>query len=269
MNQRIVLSSVLAVVALAGLAVAQQAKAPAAEAPHWDYGQEHGPAAWSALNPDWATCSAGRNQSPIDLPSKAPALSAEQKAKLGPAAVTVGHGAHIADVLNNGHTIQVNYAGADTLVFGGASFALAQYHFHSPSEHTVDGKHFPMEMHLVHKSADGKLAVVGVLVEEGAANTAFEPVWGKLPKDKGADRSLDAVSVDVDQLLPKHRTAYWYDGSLTTPPCSEGVKWFVMKTPIQLAAGQIQAFRDIIQGNNRPTQALNGRTVATEAVAYK
>ena len=259
----------LATATLTGFVLAQQSKAPAAEAPHWDYGAEHGPASWSKLDPTWATCSAGKSQSPIDIPSKAQPMPAEQAAKAGGAAVTVGHGAHIADVLNNGHTIQVNYAGADTLVVGGTSYALAQYHFHGPSEHTIDGKHFPMEMHLVHKSADSKLAVVGVLIQEGSANAAFEPVWAKLPKSKGEDRALGELTVDVDQLLPKAREAYWYDGSLTTPPCSEGVKWFVMRAPIQLSAAQIQAFLGIVHGNNRPTQPLNGRSVTTAALTYK
>lgn len=261
MPKRIVCATLAAPFALAGLVIA--------ETPHWDYGQERGPSAWGKLDSDWATCSAGHHQSPIDLPSKAAALTAEQKAKRGPASVTVGHGAHIADVLNNGHTIQVNYAGADTLAVGGVNFVLVQYHFHSPSEHTVDGKSFPMEMHLVHKSVDGKLAVVGVLVREGAANPAFEPVWAKLPKEKDADRALGALSVDVDRLLPKDRSAYGYDGSLTTPPCSEDVTWFVMQTPIELSADQIEAFRAIIHDNNRPTQPLNDRRVAIEAVAYK
>jgi carbonic anhydrase len=261
-TRRAVLFSFVVAFALLGVSIS-------AESPHWDYGTEHGSSAWGRLDPAYATCASGKSQSPVDLPSKAPTMSAEQKAKLGPATVSIGHGAHIADVLNNGHTVQVNYAGADTLTLGGTSFALVQYHFHSPSEHTVDGRHSPMEMHLVHKSAEGKLAVIGVLIEEGPANASFDPVWTKLPKDEGADRKLGKLDVDVDRLLPSERTAYWYEGSLTTPPCSEGVEWFVMTAPIRLSSGQIKAFRDIIRGNNRPTQPLNGRGIVIEPLPYK
>ena len=146
------------------------------------------------------------------------------------------------------------------------AYALVQYHFHNQSEHTVKGKHFPMEMHLVHKSASGKLAVVGVLIEEGAHNAAFDPIWSNLPTRKGVETHYAHVAVDVDALLPTKRTSYRYDGSLTTPPCSEGVRWVVMTTPIQLSAEQIRAFAAIIHDNNRPTQPLNGRPVVTEPV---
>lgn len=172
----------------------------------------------------------------------------------------------MADGINNGHTIQINYAGADTLTIGNDSYALVQYHFHDPSEHTVNGKHSPMEMHLVHQSAAGKLAVVGVLIDEGAHNKAFDPVWANLPKQKGMETHYSAVTVDVDGLLPAVRTSYRYDGSLTTPPCSEGVSWIVMSTPIQLSAAQIGVFMQLIRDNNRPTQPLNGRGVITDAV---
>ena len=150
---------------------------------------------------------------------------------------------------------------------GGVAYRLDQYHFHSPSEHTVDGKHFPMEMHLVHKSADGKLAVVGVFIAEGAHNRAFDPVWANLPAQKGVETHYPAVKVDVDALLPAARTSYRYDGSLTTPPCSEGVSWIVMTTPIELSSEQVAAFTRLIKDNNRPVQKLNGRTILTDAVS--
>jgi carbonic anhydrase len=245
-------------------AAPEQATA-AAEAPHWDYA-EHGPATWGGLGPQYATCGEGRSQSPIDITSAAaselPALAADY----GPATLSIVHHEHKADEVNTGHSIQVNYPGADTLTVDDQQFELLQYHFHSPSEHTVDGRHFPMEMHLVHKSAEGKLTVVGVLIQEGAENPAFAPVWENLPAHTGDERHLEHVTVDVDQLLPTVRTTYRYDGSLTTPPCSEGVKWFVMTTPIELSAGQIEKFRTILHGNNRPVQPLNGRAVVTDAV---
>jgi carbonic anhydrase len=268
MNQRTLCCIVVAAAVVGGLVIAEEAKAPA-EALHWDYGTEHGPAAWGKLDSAWAACSGGKSQSPIDIPSKAKPMSPDEAATAGHGAVTVGHDAHLASVLNNGHTVQVNYGGADTLALGSKSYSLVQYHFHGPSEHTVDGKRFPMEMHLVHKADDGKLAVIGVLIEEGAANAAFEPVWTKLPKGKGDPRALGELTVDVDQLLPQAREAYWYNGSLTTPPCSEGVRWFVLRTPIQLSKAQIQAFKEVMHGNNRPTQPLHGRKVTTAPLTYR
>lgn len=242
------------------------AAAPADATPHWDYGAEHGPTAWGGLSPDFATCGTGRGQSPIDISGTTPSALPELKAAYQPATLRIVHHEHKADVVNTGHSIQVNYPGADGLTVGGETFELVQYHFHGPSEHTVGGRHFPMEMHMVHKSAAGKLAVIGVLIEEGATNTAFEPVWANLPMEKGIEKHLEDVRVDVDALLPKARTTYRYDGSLTTPPCSEGVKWFVMTTPVQLSAEQLGKFRAAIQGNNRPVQPLNGRTIMMDSM---
>jgi carbonic anhydrase len=243
-----------------GEAPASAAPAAAHEAPHWNYG-EQGPAAWGTLSPEFVACAEGKSQSPIDLTAVAEGPAPEMKFSFQPAALKIVHHAHKADVVNTGHSIQVNTSGNDTLSVGGQTFTLLQYHFHSPSEHTVDGKHFPMEMHLVHKSADGKLAVVGALIEEGSHNAAFDPVWANLPKEKGVEAHLENVMVNVDDLLPKDLSAYSYDGSLTTPPCSEGVTWFVLTTPVRLSAEQIAAFRAVVHDNNRPVQPLNARTV--------
>jgi carbonic anhydrase len=181
----------------------------------------------------------------------------------------IAHHAHVADGINNGHTIQINLPGGDTLTIGSDTYALAQYHFHNPSEHTVSGRHSPMEMHLVHKSAAGALAVVGVLIDEGAHNSAFDPIWANLPNAKGIETHYPSTTVDVDALLPVIRTTYRYDGSLTTPPCSEGVKWILMTTPIHLSKAQITAFTQLIPDNNRPTQPLNGRRVVTDRIASR
>ncbi len=242
------------------------AHAPVAVAadPHWDYGEEAGPASWGGLTPKYAACAAGRSQSPIDIGLTTASALPEMKSAYRPASLRIVHHDHRADVVNTGHSIQVNYAGADTLSVGEESYSLMQYHFHSPSEHTVGGERFPMEMHLVHKSTDGRLAVVGVLIEEGVANAAFDPIWSNLPSRKGAESHLEHVIVDVNELLPQARTTHRYDGSLTTPPCSEGVKWFVMTSTIQLSADQIGRFRSLIAGNNRPVQPLNGRVVTTD-----
>ena len=186
--------------------------------------------------------------------------------KFPPASLRILHQEHVADAINNGHTIQVNYSEGDTLTVGDSAYQLAQYHFHAPSEHTIDGRHFPMEMHMVHTNADGHLAVIGVLIVEGAHNPAFDPIWTNLPAKTGTEHHLEHIKVDVDSLLPVERTTYRYDGSLTTPPCSEGVKWFVMTNPIALSKAQIAAFTVLFPHNVRPVQPLNGRFVHTDKV---
>jgi carbonic anhydrase len=240
---------------------------PAAGDPVWHYEGAEGPERWGALSPKFAACGEGRAQSPIDIGDATPAANSPTLTMRFPtAALKIAHHEHVADGINNGHTIQINYEGGDTMTIAGEAYALVQYHFHDPSEHTIKGKHFPMEMHLVHKSASGRLAVIGVLIEEGAHNAAFDPIWSNLPSKKGVETHYQHVNVDVDALLPTKRSSYRYDGSLTTPPCSEGVRWVVMTTPIQLSADQIRAFTAIIRDNNRPTQPLNGRAIATEPV---
>jgi carbonic anhydrase len=241
--------------------------APPAGAPAWHYEGNEGPTNWAKLAPAFAACGEGHSQSPIDIANPSRAAAPQARLAFPPAQLRIVHHEHLADGINNGHTIQINYAAADTLALGDAKYSLAQYHFHAPSEHTVDGQHFPMEMHLVHKAADGKLAVLAVFIRDGAHNKAFDPVWSNLPAQKGVETHYPAVTVDVDALLPSVRTTYRYDGSLTTPPCSEGVKWIVMTTPIELSRDQIGAFTRLITGNNRPTQPLNGRPVITDAVA--
>jgi carbonic anhydrase len=251
---------------VAQTAPATREVAPAPEAPHWSYEGETGPAHWSTLSTEWTPCGDGKSQSPIDIHDTAKAELPALAEDFDPASLKIIHHTHMADAIDNGHTIQVNYTEGDALSVGDEQFQLLQYHFHSPSEHTVAGNHYPMEMHLVHKSADGKLAVIGVFIEEGAHNAAFDPIWANLPTSKGVENHFQNVMVDVDDLLPAAKTSYRYDGSLTTPPCSEGVKWIVMTTPIQLDAQQIAAFRAVINGNNRPVQPLNGRSVVTDQV---
>ena len=241
--------------------------APASGDPVWHYEGAEGPDRWGTLSPKFAACGEGRSQSPVDITKPVAGKEAfALKTNLLPGALRIAHHEHVADGINNGHTIQINYGGGDTLAIGSDSYQLVQYHFHNQSEHTVAGKHFPMEMHLVHRSSGGKLAVIGVFIEAGAHNAAFDPIWNNLPKQKGVETHYPAVNVDVDKLLPVNRASYRYDGSLTTPPCSEGVRWIVMTTPIQLSASQIAAFTAIIHDNNRPTQPLNGRPVLTDAV---
>jgi len=235
--------------------------------PEWHYEGDEGPAHWGTISPTFASCQSGRAQSPIDIVASARRDASDAIVlKFAPTSLRIVHQEHVADAINNGHTIQVNYSEGDTLTVGGRAYQLVQYHFHAPSEHTVNGTRFPMEMHLVHTNAEGQLAVIGVLITEGAHNVAFDPIWTNLPVTKGVEHHLEHVTVDVDALLPQGRTTYRYEGSLTTPPCSEGVQWFVMTTPIALSKAQIGAFTALFHGNNRPVQPLLGRSVFTDQV---
>ena len=230
----------------------------AAEGHHWSYEGAAGPAQWGSMGEANLACSAGSQQSPVDITApvsaQIPTLSADWKKGGG-------------KMVNNGHTIQVNYDDGDTLFLGETAYELVQYHFHHPSEHLLSGRRFPMEMHMVHRSAAGELAGVGVLIQEGGHNRAFEPVWSNLPRTRGVETHYEHVKVDVDALLPAVRTSYRYDGSLTTPPCTEGVKWIVLTMPIELDALQIRTFTDVMHDNSRPVQPLNGRTVGVDMVA--
>jgi len=194
----------------------------------WGYEEDNGPAVWADLDPGFALCGTGTSQSPIDLTN----VEAGSLPDLFlPTGLRVIGGEHAVDVENNGHSVQFSYDRGDVLVIGDVPFESAQFHFHAPSEHTVDGRHFPMEMHVVHLSPTGVLAGLGVLIEEGAHNAAFEPLWGSLPETKGAVEHLEGIQVGMDELFPADRQVYRYLGSLTTPPCTEGGLWFVFVEP--------------------------------------
>jgi carbonic anhydrase len=234
--------------------------------PHWGYEKDDGPDRWGEMSEAWSACATGQRQSPIDVGNAKPGDIPATTMSFPPVDLHIVHQEHVLDVLDNGHTIQVNYDGGETLSFGEETYQLLQYHFHSPSEHTVDGEHYPMEMHLVHQGDAGKLAVIGVFIEEGEHNHAFDVVWQNLPDEKGEQVHVEDVQIDIDDMLPDSSTSYRYDGSLTTPPCSEDVRWIVMTEPIRLGSGQINAFREVFTGNNRPPQPLNDREVLTDRV---
>lgn len=225
---------------------------------HWSYEGEGGPEHWGMMSKDYEKCSKGARQSPIDITGaegeKLPAIGfAYKPTKL--------------KLRNNGHTVQVDYEKGSSITIGKEKYQLAQFHFHNPSEHTLGGKAFANELHLVHKSAKGGLAVVGVLLEEGGENAAFKNIFANLPKN--ADETIDAnVAISAESLLPVDKTYYRYDGSLTTPPCSEGVNWFVLKTPVQLSKEQLAAYDSIFKKTNRPVQDKKGRKIQ-EATAAK
>lgn len=224
---------------------------PAAHAVHWSYSGPTGPAYWGTLSPEFALCATGRSQSPIDIASAAPRDLPNIEFRYQPSPLSI---------VNNGHTVQVVCAPGSFITLEGERFDLQQFHFHLPSEHTVRGAHADAEMHLVHKSAAGRLAVVGVMLREGAANPAFDVVAGNLPQ---AGQKIDnpKISVNPASLLPADQRTYRYDGSLTTPPGTEGVRWCVMVEPVSMSSSQFAAFRALYTGNNRPVQNLNGRAV--------
>ena len=230
---------------------------------HWGYEADNGPDAWGSMNSDWALCAEGLEQSPIDLANavetQLPAVDLDRPDE-GEFDVLTQAG--VINALDNGHTIQINTTGSEKLTIGDKSYSLLQFHFHAPSEHTVDGEHFPMEMHFVHQSADGALAVVGVLVEEGAPNPGIGPLWAQLPEGPGTETTLEIPAGFVDYIFPRVGSGFYhYVGSLTTPPCSESVKWYVRKTPTRFSMEQIAEFTAIYDHNNRPVQALNERTL--------
>jgi len=236
-------------VVLAGLAAAPAAAESDA---HWSYSGETGPAHWGALSGDYGACSAGHEQSPIDIGRTFHASSAAPRMLYGPAPLKV---------VNNGHTVQVNFDPGSTLVTDGKTYTLVQVHFHSPSEHRIEGKTYPMEAHLVHRAEDGSLAVVAVLLAEGAANAFLDRIWPGLPAEVGREAQVPEVSVDAADLVPERSGFLYYEGSLTTPPCTEGVRWFVMDSPGTVSKVQVDRFRALEHENARPVQSLGGRQV--------
>jgi carbonic anhydrase len=192
------------------------------------------------------------NQSPIDLTGLI-------EAELAPVQFDYKPGG--SEVLNNGHTVQVTYAPGSKITLDGREFELKQFHFHAPSENHIEGRSYPMEGHLVHADKDGNLAVVAVMFEEGAANAALTTSWAEMPEKAGQKRRI-AEPVSAEGLLPANRDYYRFNGSLTTPPCSEGVRWLVMKDPVTASKEQIERFAHVMHHpNNRPVQPINARTV--------
>ncbi len=232
-------------------------------AAHWGYEADDGPEKWGSMDSEWIRCAEGLEQSPIDLANATEIeLPAAEIHTPSEQEVEVLNQAGVIQELDNGHTIQINSKTGETMTVGDKTYALVQFHFHAPSEHTVDGEHFPMEMHFVHQAEDGALAVVGVLIEEGAQNPGIVPLWAPLAEAPGIETTVQIPAEFADHIFPSDATGiYHYDGSLTTPPCSEGVKWYVMKTPTQLSKDQIAAFVALYDHNNRPVQALNERTL--------
>jgi carbonic anhydrase len=236
--------------ALSLIGLGSVAAAAGETAHHWAYSGPDGPAHWGQ------GCVAGKAQSPIDIR----AASAKHLKLAGLVFNYAPTALHIAD---NGHTIQVDVDKGSTLTAGGVRFPLVQFHFHKPGEEAIDGRRSAMDVHLVHRDAEGNLAVVAVPLEDGAANTLVSTLWRHLP-EKGHMESPPGVTIDPSQLLPSDRHYFTYVGSLTTPPCTEGVRWFVLKSPVTLSAAEIGTFASRYPANARPLQRVNSREILTD-----
>jgi carbonic anhydrase len=225
-----------------------------AMASHWSYEGEGSPEHWSEVSPENVQCKAGMNQSPIDI-------SHTLAAHVIP--LEISYPDSPVSILNNGHTVQATMAekANDIVTIDEEAFKLQQFHFHAPSENTLNGKHAAMEMHLVHKNAEGELAVVAVMFNVGAANGELTRLWQAMPPKAESQQPL-TQKIDVRQLLPADKTYYRFNGSLTTPPCTEGVRWLVMKHPLTLSDRQLKQFTEVMHhDNNRPVQPLHGRVI--------
>lgn len=225
----------------------------AADNVHWGYSGHEGPENWGELSPGYATCSNGLNQSPVNITDTV-------EGDLPVLKVTYQSGGD--EVVNNGHTIKVNYVSGSTITVDNHTFELKQFHFHSPSENTIDGQSFPMEAHFVHADKDGNLAVVAVMYELGDQNAELERVWSQMPGKVGDEIKLKH-RVDANKLLPAGDHDYYrFNGSLTTPPCSEGVAWFVIKKSDTVSKQQLDKFTQVMHhDNNRPVQPIHARVI--------
>ena len=220
-------------------------------AAHWSYEGETGPHAWAKLSPEWAKCGSGSRQSPIDIRDG-------MKVELDP--VVFDYSPSRFRVIDNGHTVQANINGWNSMRVMGRRFRLVQFHFHSPSEEMVDGRLFDMVAHLVHKDTEGRLAVVAVLVERGARQPAIQTVLNNLPLERGEEYAA-STPIDLNKLLPQDRRYFTYMGSLTTPPCTEDVLWIVMKQPVQATPDQLNLFARMYPMNARPIQDAGDRVI--------
>ncbi len=219
---------------------------------HWSYKGKSGPGHWGDLSHDYHACKEGENQSPINIPGTA---------KTHLKGVLFFYKDTPLRIFNNGHTIQINYGKGSAAKIQGKSYDLLQFHFHSPSEHTVDGKPYDMVAHLVHKNQEGKLAVVAIFFKKGEKNDFIESLWKNLPNHEGKEKVVGNVSINVKSILPTNKSYYNYSGSLTTPPCSEGVNWNVIKASMPISEAQVAKFVSLFELSVRPVQPLNERAL--------
>jgi carbonic anhydrase len=243
----------LALLSLAALVVAAtpraQWKTP------WSYEGPQGPEHWADLDPAYSACN-GHEQSPIDI-------RGAQRAALPPLRFEYQSGP-LKYLINNGKTVRVNYHGADNqnfLIVGDRRYQLTQFHFHRPSEEYVNGQPYDMVAHFMHQTSDGQVAGVAVFLKTGRANTLVQQLWDHMPLTEGPEHEISGVQINPAGLLPANLSYYRYRGSLTAPPCTEGVTWFVLKTPVSVSSAQIKAFAALYPHDVRPPQPLNGRVI--------
>lgn len=223
---------------------------------HWGYTGHEGPENWGDLDGNYTMCKAGASQSPVNI-SESVALHTKD---LKP--ITFNYTTDASEIINNGHTVQVNVKPGSSITVDGIEFELKQFHFHTPSENQIEGKNFPLEAHFVHASKDGKLAVVAVMFEDGAENPIIKKLWSKMPHKSEGKNSCGLPTKLINDILPKEKDYYRFSGSLTTPPCSEGVRWMVMKHYDTISAEQTKEFLELFHHtNNRPVQPLNAREI--------
>ena len=223
---------------------------------HWGYTGHEGPANWGDLDSKYSMCKTGHSQSPINIAKN---VSVQSK---GLEKISFTYKTGASEVINNGHTIQVNIKDGSNITVDGIEFSLKQFHFHTPSENQIEGQNFPLEAHFVHASKEGKLAVVAVMFEDGKENPIIKKIWNKMPHKAGGSAGCKLSSKVINDILPKEKDYYRFNGSLTTPPCSEGVRWFVMKNYSHISATQTKEFLELFNhANNRPVQPINARKV--------
>jgi carbonic anhydrase len=220
--------------------------------PHWTYEGKEDPKHWGSLDPAYSSCKMGHSQSPINIVH--PKLADLPELKFDYKAIPLS-------IVDNGHTVMINYAPGSTLSVGDKTYSLKQLHFHHPSEEHINGKGYDLVAHLVHSDADGHLAVVAILFTPGSPNPLLETFWKNIPSEKGKTADISAVSIDAAELLPSQHGYYTYSGSLTTPPCTEGVTWYILKSTASLSPGQLAIFSKLYPHDNRPVQKLNHREV--------
>jgi carbonic anhydrase len=259
-RRRLVKRSIMGVGALAltssGLSTLSRNAATAQDDAEWSYEGDTSPDEWGTLDEDYASCSTVGSQSPIDIADASATDLVDVTVNFPPASPMT--------IVNNGHTVEVTIDPGSTSEIDGVVYELKQFHFHTPSEHAIDGEHQAMELHLVHKSADDVSAVLSVLLREGAANAALEPVFANMPAEAGTEQEVD-VEIDPASFLPAQSSTFRFTGSLTTPPCSEGVNWLIFVEPVEISAEQIAVFQAIFAANARPLQLTNDRVIEEDS----
>jgi len=220
--------------------------------PHWSYSGANGPDHWGDLDPSFVACKSGKLQSPIDIEDS-------RKAQVMP--LQFDYKPSPLKIINNGHTFQINYAPGSIVTIGETPYQIVQFHFHTPSEEAISGEHYDMVMHIVHKSANNKLVVVAVLLKRGKDNVFIQKLWANLPSEEGTETTVPNVTIDLTDALLTNHSYYHFTGSLTTPPCTEGVEFYILKTPVEVSSAQIAMFARTFPMNARPIQPSNGREI--------